>query len=315
MNGSKKIAVIVNPDAANAGVEKRWPDIRAMLESRLGTFRWQLTSGPGHASDLTRAAVAGGTQMVVCVGGDGTLNEVINGLVEEEGGRRPGVTLGYIPQGTGCDLARHLSIPRDLEGSVENLVTGMDRVMDLGRVIFSDPQGNRSARYFHNMVSFGLGGEVVERVNRTSKRFGGFLSFIWATLITIFLYDRKKILLQVGDQFQQEIIAWNVAVANGQFHGGGMWEAPGADVSDGTFQITVIGDLNLAQVFWHFPKLYTGRIYDAPKIEKLVGERVAASSPQKVLLDVDGEQPGQLPVVIEMVPAAVRIIGPAPGTH
>jgi diacylglycerol kinase family enzyme len=162
------------------------------------------------------------------------------------------------------------------------------------------------------MVSFGLGGEVVERVNRTSKRLGGFLSFIWATLITIFLYDRKRIFLQVDNQPRQEINAWNVAVANGQYHGGGMWEAPGADVTDGEFQITVIGDLRLPQVFWHFPKLYTGKIYDAPKIEKKVGRQVAATSAQDVLLDMDGEQPGYLPVSIEIVPAAVPLICPGP---
>jgi YegS/Rv2252/BmrU family lipid kinase len=248
------------------------------------------------------------------VGGDGTLNEVINGLMEEKERRQIDVCLGYIPLGTGCDLARHLSIPVGLE---ENLTltliaNSQGRWMDLGKATFRDHAGNPRVRYFHNMVSLGLGGEVVERVNRTSKRFGGFLSFIWATLVTVFLYRPKKIFLQLDDTPEQGIRVWNVAVANGPYHGGGMWEAPGADVSDGKFQITIIGDLHLAQVFYHFPKLYTGKIYETPKTEKGIATRVAASSPQDLLLDMDGEQPGRLPVVLEIIPDAVRIISPVP---
>lgn len=310
MRRSKRIWAIVNPNAANGEVGRRWPNIRARMEVQLGAFDWFLTEGPGHASELARAAAAGETHVVVCVGGDGTLNEVVNGVVGK-GEEGIDVALGYIPLGTGCDLARHLAIPLDLEEGLKVLMAGRELRMDVGKATFTDHNGNRTVRYFHNMVSFGLGGEVVERVNRTSKRFGGFLSFIWATMITLFLYRRKKILLQIDDQPQQEIDAWNVAVANGAYHGGGMWEAPGADVSDGKFQITVIGDLNLVQVFWHFPKLYTGGIYHAPKIEKGIGERVFASSSQRVLLDMDGEQPGLLPACIEIIPAAVRMICPA----
>jgi diacylglycerol kinase family enzyme len=112
----------------------------------------------------------------------------------------------------------------------------------------------------------------------------------------------------VDNSFEQEVMTWNIAVANGQYHGGGMWVAPDAAVDDGLFHITVIGDLSLPQVFWNLPKLYNGKIFEVEKVSSLTGKRIEAHSDQRVLLDVDGEQPGQLPVSMEIVPGAVLLI-------
>jgi len=131
---------------------------------------------------------------------------------------------------------------------------------------------------------------------------------MWATLISLLIYDKKRIHLRVDTSFDQEVMIWNVVVANGQYHGGGMWVAPDASVDDGLFHITVIGDLSLPQVFLNLPNLYNGKLYQVEKVTTLVGKRVEAYSDQQVLLDVDGEQPGQLPVVVEMVPGVLHMI-------
>ena len=182
------------------------------------------------------------------------------------------------------------------------------RRIDLGRLIYRDHAGRALSRYFHNVVSFGLGGEVDARVNRSTKACGGFVSFVWATLVSLVRYQRKCIHLRVDDHFDREVRVWNVAVANGGYHGGGMHVAPGADPEDGLFQVTVIGDLSLAQVVANLPRLYNGRIYGHEKIWRVTGKRITASAAQPVLLDMDGEQPGRLPVIIEMVPAALSLI-------
>ena len=140
---------------------------------------------------------------------------------------------------------------------------------------------------------------------------GGFVSFIWATLISLLIYDKKRVHLTVDNSFDQEVMTWNIAVANGQYHGGGMQVAPGAAVDDGLFHITVIGDLSLPQVFLNLPKLYNGKILEVNKVFSLTGKRIEAHSNQRVLLDVDGEQPGQLPVTIEIVPGALNLIAPS----
>jgi diacylglycerol kinase (ATP) len=304
----KQITFIVNPNSANGATGRQWPTIGLKAKDRLGLFETLVTTGPGDATRLTRQAVLSGAEIVVCVGGDGTLNEVINGLMNQKGSIESKVLLGYIPRGTGCDLAKSIPVPLNLDRALDNIVSHRNRKIDLGKLTYRDHKGRESYRYFHNVLSFGLGGEVDARVNRTSKLFGGFLSFIWATLISILRFDKKQIQLCVDNFFDEEVTVWNVAVANGQYHGGGMRVAPGAEINDGLFQVTVIGDLSIPEVFWNLPRLYNGKIYEQKKITKLIGRRVVASSTQVVLLDMDGEQPGRLPVAIEMVPSALSII-------
>ena len=305
---AKKIALIVNPNSANGATGKEWPRIEARARERLGSFETHITTGPGHATRLARQVALSGVDIVVCVGGDGTLNEVINGIMDEDRPLGPDIMVGFIPRGTGCDFVRSISIPKDLDRALDNILSLRSCCIDLGKLTYQDHEGETSVRYFHNVASFGLGGEVDERVNRTTKVFGGFLSFIWATLIGILLYEKKSVHLRVDDHFDEEVTTWNIAVANGQYHGGGMWVAPGANLSDGLFQLTVIGDMNIAGVFWNLPKLYNGTIYEHKKITKLTGRHITASSMQSVLIDMDGEQPGQLPVAVEIVPSAIRII-------
>jgi len=305
---TKRITFIVNPNSANGATGRQWPKIHLQAKDRLGSFEVLVTTGPGDATRFTQQAVLSGVDMVVCVGGDGTLNEVVNGLMNEKGSLEAEVLLGYIPRGTGCDLAKSLPVPLNLEKALDNILSCKNRQIDLGKLTYRNQWGLESYRYFHNVLSLGLGGEVDVRVNRTSKVFGGFLSFMWATLISILRFDKKRVHLRVDDLFDEEVTIWNVAVANGQYHGGGMLVAPGAAINDGLFQVTIIGDLSMPGVFWNLPRLYNGKIYEHQKIIKLIGRRVVASSAQEVLLDMDGEQPGRLPVVIEMVPSALSII-------
>jgi YegS/Rv2252/BmrU family lipid kinase len=242
------------------------------------------------------------------VGGDGTLNEIVNGAMGKNDSPISEVVLGFIPRGTGCDLARSLRIPLELDRALDNIRSFSHCYIDLGRLSYRDHEGHAAICYFHNVVSFGLGGEVDERVNRTTKVFGGFISFMWATLISIFRFSNKCIHLRVDEHFDETVTSLNMAVANGQYHGGGMWVAPGAALADGLFQVTLIGDLTKTQVFWNLPKLYNGRIYEVRKVRKVIGRRIEAASPQTVLLDMDGEQPGRLPVTIEMVPSVIALI-------
>ena len=287
---------------------REWPRIRALARDRLGSFQSHLTSGPEDATRFTRLALLGGAEMVVCVGGDGTLNEVVNGFMAEDGPIRPDALLGFIPRGTGCDFIKTVPIPRDLDMALDLINSPDARPIDLGRIKYADHHGRYAYRYFHNVTSFGLGGEVDGRVNRTTKLFGGFISFIWATLISILIYNKKRIHLRVDNGFEQRVKSWNVVVANGQYHGGGMWVAPAASVDDGLFQITIVGDLSLAEVFRHLPKLYNGKLFQLDKVDTLAGKRVEASSDQRVLLDVDGEQPGRLPAVIDIVPGSLLLV-------
>jgi len=303
-----RIVFIVNPNSGNGSTGREWRRIEGLARARLGPFETCMTSGPGDATHLARRHLLEGCGRIICVGGDGTLNEVVNGFMDEGGPIRPDALLGFVPNGTGCDFVRTAPLDRDLEKSLQTIERGHVRTIDLGKLHYLDHQGQPAVRYFHNITSFGLGGEVVARVNRTSKMCGPFLSFIWATIISIFAYGKKRVRLRVDDDFEKEVTIWNIAVANGQYHGGGMCVAPDANIDDGLFHVTVIGDLTLPEVFLNLPKLYNGKIKTIKQVFTLTARRVFAESEQTVLLDVDGEQPGRLPVVIDMAPGALRMI-------
>jgi diacylglycerol kinase (ATP) len=306
----KKIFFIVNTHAGMGSVGRKWSHIEGLARDRLGPFRSSFTEGPGDATRLARQALLEDADILVCVGGDGTLNEVVTGMMSGEGPIRPQALLGFIPNGTGCDLVRTVPIPKNPEQALDVIVGSRSIALDLGRLSYRDSLGQPAIRYFHNVASFGLGGEVDERVNRTTKIFGGFLSFVWALIASVLLYSKKTIRLRVDDSEEETVVAWNVVIANGRYHGGGMWVARDASVSDGLFHVTIIGDFSLPEVFRHLPKLYDGRLFQLDKVRTLTGKKVEARSDERVLLDVDGEQPGLLPVAVEIIPSALRLIVP-----
>ena len=135
---------------------------------------------------------------------------------------------------------------------------------------------------------------MAQRANNTTKLFGPFFSFIWATLISIFLYGKKQIRFKLESREQQKYTIWNVAVANGRYHSGGMFVTPDASVDDGILNVTIIGNMSLAEMFLYLPNLYNGKIKNVDKVITLSGKRIEAFSNQQVLRDVDGEQPGML---------------------
>lgn len=305
MNTIKKTVFIVNRNAGAGTGAKAWKMIRDPAARLMGRHEVAFTTGPGEAVRLAGEAVRAGFDLLVCVGGDGTLNEVVNGLLSDSCG--PGETvLGYIPCGTGCDFSRTLGLPGDPRRALEVIANGHTRVIDAGLIAFRGPNGRSEHRFFHNMVSFGLGGEVDDRVNHGGKALGGFITFIQATLVSILLFRKKEITVRLDDGPVYGVTAWNIAVANGQYHGGGMWVAPYSRPDDGLFHVTVIGDLALWEVFFHLPKLYNGTLLGLSKVRSFTARLIEAWSAEKVLLDMDGEQPGSLPAVLEVIPAALR---------
>jgi diacylglycerol kinase (ATP) len=305
---SRKTVFVVNPHAGNGATGKEWPRIKNRATDLLGPFDYCITAGPGDATRMTRDHLLKGADRIICVGGDGTLNEVVNGFFDENTPLGKSAVLGFVPNGTGCDFCRTIPIPTGLEASLETIRQGHTRTIDLGLIRYRDHEGHTRTRYFHNIASFGLGGEVDDRVNKTSKACGPFVTFIWGTLASLFAYGKKRIRIQVDAEAGQTVDVLNIAVANGRYHGGGMLVAPDAATDDGLFDVTIIGAMSLPLVFWHLPKLYTGGIKRIRQVSMTTGRRVTASSDERVLLDIDGEQPGTLPAELSIVPGAITMI-------
>lgn len=291
---------------------KKWPFIRNRASQCLTSFQAFFTSGPGDATRITRQHLREGAETIICVGGDGTFNEVINGFMDEEGLLSHDTRVGLLPCGTGCDFSRTVHIPADLDDFFDLIIKDRGLFIDLGRLHFRDFSNRPCTRYFHNIVSFGIGGNVVSLAKRSSKLLGTTGLFLRSALLSLCRQGKKRIRLRIDDHYESELDIWNIAVANGRYHGGGMCVAPDAAIDDGLLHVTVIGDISLGEVFLNFPKLYNGRIGSIKQVLSLTGRQVEASSDQPLLLDVDGELPGLLPARAEIVPHALFVIAENP---
>jgi len=309
MTRSAKIACIVNPRSANGQTGKRWPAIEKAVRAELGEPRAYMTERPNHATELARRAVDDGAQLVLSVGGDGTNNEVLNGLFEGGKARNPEVAMAAIPGGTGGDFARFLKIPKDPVEAARHYAQAKPRLIDIGSLTCIGHDGREISHMFLNIASFGIGGEVDARVNRTTKAFGGFASFLWGAMATMLTYKNHPIHVQVDDVLDETRVMQNVVVANGQYFGGGMWVAPEAVLDDGLFDILIMGDVGRAEAMLRSGDIYKGKHIHHPKMKMLRGRRVVATAEETTLIDMDGEQPGRLPITLEIVPRALAFLG------
>ena len=306
-------AVVINPRAGQGSARKAWTWLEPRIRSRFGAIPVHVTRGPGTAWQASRQAMDNGARSLICVGGDGTLNEVINAVCTLSSSPAD-IPIGFIPNGTGCDLVKTVPIPRDVGAALDVVSMGRETRLDVGRITYRPGTSDPFQRYFHNVTSFGVGGDVVQRVNTNRKHFGPLCSFLLATCFTLLFSKVKAIRLRLDHGSEQVHTVWNLAVANGRYHGGGMRIAPQAQINDGLFQVVIIPKLGLKQIVHHLPKLYNGRIQDVPGVIMSEARSVAAESREDILLDVDGEQIGRLPVSIDMLPSAVTLIVPsAPG--
>lgn len=301
-----RTVVILNPHSAGGRTGRQWQQIERRLTDVVGPFTTHRTEAPGHAIQLANDAVLEGFERVLAVGGDGTVSETVNGLLESG---RTSVTLGVVPRGTGSDFCRALGIPATLEGALEVLRRDRSARIDLGRIRYATANWSSGQRYFCNLVSFGLGGAVASRASRSSKALGGKAAFVVSTAVTLLGHHNQNVELIVDGCSLPAAKVLHVAVGNGPYHGGGMWVCPGADLFDGLLNVTVIGDISLGNIATRLPLLYNGRIYEHPQVRSLTTRSLSARSDETVLIEVDGEPIGRLPIEIEIVPAALQVIG------
>ena len=301
--------LVVNPMSGAGDTGRRWPDILSTACSAMGEVGSAFTQSPLHAAQLTAKALADGYQCIVAVGGDGTLNEVVNGFFLVPGGPPPGATLAIIPRGTGGDFRRTFGWSTSLRGACARIRAGQTRPLDVGRVSFVDGEGRPQTRYFVNVVSFGVSGQVDREVNRASKGLGGRATFFLASVKAMWRFRDQRVRLRADGGKWEELSITTVAVANCQYFGGGMRVAPMADAGDGQFDVTVWSGYTLKDFALKSRSIYDGSHVELAGTRTFRARTLEAESDEEVLLDVDGEQPGRLPVKVEVLPSALRLQG------
>ena len=308
--------VIVNPASAGGATGRAWPSLASELRTHFGAFAVAFTERGGEAVEIAEREARGGRRFIIACGGDGTISEVVNGILRAREGSNSETELGVLPSGTGGDFRRTLEVPARAADAARSLREGKTRVLDAGRVTFTNRRGEEESRFFVNVASFGMGGEVIRRVKSreglpagAARLLGGKLSFAAAAIQSALSFEKPRVRVSLDGGAESQLTVANFCVANARYFGGGMKIAPKALVDDGLFDVVAVGDVSAATVLTNSYRLYLGTHLGMSEVNHARARRVSArpASGDEVKLEVDGELVGLLPAEFEILPGALHV--------
>lgn len=305
---ASNLHVIVNPASGSGRAGKRWPSISATLMEHGLSHDVTFTTGPNHATSIARELARSGTGTIVAVGGDGTVNEILNGMLEDGALVNPHTRLLILPCGTGKDLGRTLGTGK-VETAIKALLADSTTCIDLGHISYTDASGQQQARYFANVADLGLGANVAERINRSSKKLGGLLTYLFAAVRTITEFEPRDISVDIDDDRIFHARANMVVLANGQYFAGGMRVAPTASLCDGLLEMYILADVGKRALLTSLlPRVYRGKHVGQHGVLHVRASSVTIQSPAGVLLEMDGEQVGKAPITVTVLPRVLPVV-------
>jgi YegS/Rv2252/BmrU family lipid kinase len=315
MNSKKQILVVYNPGRwrakRKADSEQAGRAIRAWAQQLRLDIAWQTTHYPGHATELCRNGLSAGVEIIISVGGDGTHNEVVNGFFDENGqviNQR--ATLGIFDCGTGGDFRKSLGIGKTVDDAIAVLQRGRAQAIDVGRIEYCDFDGKSARRYFCNVASAGMSGLVDTYVGRSRWKWaGGRAAFAEATFRAFFNYRNQTISISIDDAAPRDCVVNTLAIGNGRYFGGGMNVAPYAILNDGLLDVVCLGDFHARDYLIKGIRLYRGTHLSLKEVWHAQARTIQARSGdnKNVLLDIDGEAAGTLPVTFSIITGAVNV--------
>jgi diacylglycerol kinase (ATP) len=296
--------LIVNPVAGAGKTAREWPRIKDLFQGNGLRFEYDMTEAPGHAIELARTAAENGYDMVVSVGGDGTINEIVNGLYAS--GHIRDATLGIVSTGTGSDYIRTIGIPRRAEGACRCLLNPKRRVVDLGVVEYTK-DGRHEERLFVNFAGFGFDAEIVRRTTQQFKALGALPSYLLGVLVTLMFYQNRDISIRLdGEPLEQRVCT--VIMNNGRYGGGSMFTAPDAELADGWLDVLIVGDMSKPDLLWSIPRIYKGTHLTHPKVTMKRAREIEVSASRKMQIQADGELLGEVPARFRVLPSVLNVI-------
>ncbi len=308
MSMRRKAFFIVNPAAARGAGRKRWERFLPGLGETGVPFEWSYTSGPYTAPEMAARAVDRGFDVIVAVGGDGTVYEVLNGLMVRDRVVDQGVSLAVLPTGAGCDFARNMGITADVENLIRLLDQGRPSPVDVGKAEFVSHQGEKTVRYFLNVAEAGLGGETISRINRLGRFFRG-IPFYWGAVLSIMLFRDIDMKVHMDDCEYREGRHTFVALGNGKFFGGGMRLCSHAEVDDGWLDVVGMLCTTKTDLLSSLSRAYRGEHLEHRRIWKRRSKKISLSSPKyTTMISLDGEQPGRLEARFTVLPKAISLL-------
>ncbi len=311
--GTSLPLVIVNPKSASGATQGNWASTASELRTHFGPFRVAFTKGMGDAIGIAEREAKDGRRFIIACGGDGTINEVANGII------RSGMDaeLGVLPSGTGGDFRRTLGLPRTNREAAAALRDGVTKTIDAGYVTFQDHNGTTVSRYFLNISSVGLAAAVIKRV-KTATMFDwlppnsmrGKANFAVSAFQEVLDLEPVFVRIRIDDGEEKTIQTINLCIANSRYFGGGMMIAPDAKINDGLLDVVNIGDMSTLNILLNAYSLYRGTHLHLDEVNSTLAKKIVVSAFDKsseILLETDGEMPGKLPATYEIVPKAIRV--------
>jgi YegS/Rv2252/BmrU family lipid kinase len=307
--GILKTQIIVNPQSDKGRTGKRWKLIKEVLRGFIKEYKCEFTEKPYHATEITRAAVKEGSELIVGIGGDGTINEIANGFFEDKKIINPASVLGIVPSGTGSDFSRSLNIPKGFQNAMKVITEAPSTLIDTGTVSFRGHSGEELERYFLNIADFGIGGEVCRNMELDRKERKK-ASYLKSLIITFIAFKNKKLRIKI-DENELPVDEYMIgAISNGRIFGKGMKIAPKAELNDGLFDVVLIKGMKILEFCANAWRIYAGNHLSHKKITLLQGKKVEVypeDESAEVLIEIDGEPLGKAPARFEIVPGSFLV--------
>lgn len=300
--------IILNPASAAGMTGRRREEVVRLFDAAFPHgYLLHITQGPLEASRIAADAIRNGAGLVVAIGGDGTVHEVVNGMLNTDVTGRTSCALGIISSGTGHGFADSLGVPRSWREQIARLASGKAWIVDLLRLSYQDSQGKSNHRMVVNECQLGIGGVVVRNVRKRGKRLGGRLAFGIGTLQGILAHKNQCMSVSIDGDLPVEDSLTGIVVANGAFTGAGMNLTPQAHLDDGLLDVLLMHNLSRSRRFRSFPKIYRGTHLTQSWFSYHQARSVTITSAEPVLVEADGELLGTTPCTLEVVPAAIRL--------
>lgn len=293
--------VIINPTSGNGLSQKKWPKIKKLLEENNFVFQFEFTSHPKHSTDLVHQGVKRGITNFICVGGDGTLHNIVNGIMTQQVVKSTEIYVGVIPIGTGNDWIKTQIIPKDFDAAIQIIKRGTIVIQDIGKIVV----GNKSTTpiYFNNLAGIGFDGYVVSRIAR-HKHLGA-IAYLYGALVGLFSFKTFKSKVLVNSK---EISGKTLMILIGlcQYSGGGMQLTHAPNPFDGLLDITIAKDFSKMEIIKNVGKLFNGKITNHKKVTVLKTDSITVEIGQdnSPYIQADGELIGSGNIEISIIPKA-----------
>jgi diacylglycerol kinase (ATP) len=312
-NGKEALPlIIVNPKSAAGSTKERWAQTASDVRAHFGAFQVAFTKRQGDGTEIARRAADAGRRFIIACGGDGTINEVANGILQS--GKE--TELGILPSGTGGDFRRTIKMPQETRVAARALQNGTTELIDVGRVRFQNFQNEIVSRYFLNISSFGLSAAINEKVKEKAyfdwfpiEAIRGRAKYAVSTLEKVLDLSYSIVRVKMDEREEKSLNTLNFCVCNGRFFGGGMKIAPNAKLTDGFLDVVNIGDIKTMKILLNAHTLYRGTHLSLNEVKTTLARRIEVSpvGNQEIHIETDGELPGKLPAVFEVIPKVLKL--------